>query len=235
MKFNTKISKRYGGSGGGGSNTTVTESIPAWARPAIEAVQGQAKDLYGQGALSQVAGTSNLQDLAFTSGAQGINQSTQSGLSALGAQQNRLANMAASPSPETLAAQKANVLYEAQKGVSSLNTGFGQSGTLGSARQAVMQGAQNADTTGKLAAVDADYETKMFQNRLAAEGALGQSVGAGSAVANQGASGLANLGNQQRGIEQQGLDSAWQGLQRYASTIYGNPARQSATTTAGGK
>ena len=51
-------------------------------------------------------------------------------------------------------------------------------------------------------------------------------------VATGGVSSMANLGNQQRGIDQQGLDATYQGLQRYASTIYGNPARQQAT---GGK
>ncbi len=140
--------------------------------------------------------------------------------------------MATTPSAETLAAQKANVLNEAQKGVAKLNTGFGQTGTLGSARQAVMQGAQNAETTGQLAKVDADYESNMFKNRLAAEQALQSGAQTASGIATGGASSLANLGNQQRGIDQQGLDATWQGLQRYASTIYGNPARQQAS---GGK
>ena len=140
--------------------------------------------------------------------------------------------MAMAPSAATLAAQKTGILNEAQKGVAKLNTGFGQTGTLGSARQAVMQGAQNAETTGALAKVDADYENNMFKNRLAAESAIQSGATTASGIANQGVSGMANLGNQQRGIDQQGLDATWQGLQRYASTIYGNPARQQAT---GGK
>jgi len=74
----------------------------------------------------------------------------------------------------------------------------------------------------------------MIQNRMAAEQGLGQSVGGSAQLASGGASALANLGNQQRGIEQQQLDAPWQGLQRYASTIYGNPARQQ-TTASGGK
>mgnify|MGYP000409467497 FL=1 len=140
--------------------------------------------------------------------------------------------MASTPSADVLAAQKAGILTDAQKKVAGLSTGFGQAGTLGSARQAVMQGAQNAETTGQLAKVDADYETQMFKNRLAAEQALQGTAQTAAGVATGGVSSMANLGNQQRGIDQQGLDATYQGLQRYASTIYGNPARQQAT---GGK
>jgi hypothetical protein len=72
----------------------------------------------------------------------------------------------------------------------------------------------------------------MFKNRLAAESALQSGAQTASGIASGGVSSIANLGNQQRGIDQQGLDATFQGLQRYASTIYGNPARQQAT---GGK
>jgi len=222
--------------GGGGGGTTVVESIPGWARPYIENTMSAAQTQYESGNLDNVAGVSDLQQKAFTQGAEGISQATTGGLSTLQQQQDRLTNMAMSPSPETLAAQKANVLYEAQKGVAGLNTGFGGAGTLGSARQAVMQGAQNAETTGKLAQVEADYENKMFQNRLQAEGALGTSVSGATNVATGGANALASLGGQQRTIEQQQADSDWQALNRYASTIYGTPAKQSAVAGApGGK
>ena len=223
---------RYKGGGGG---TTVTPTIPEWAQPYMQRVGNEAETKYGSGDLSRVAGTSSLQNKAFTTGADAITSATTGGLNTLQAQQDRLSTMAMAPSAETLAAQKANIIYDAQKQVSGLNTGFGGAGTLGSARQAVMQGSQNADTTGKLAQVDADYENKMFQNRLAAEQALGTSVGAGSNIASSGASGLANLGGQQRTIDQQQQDAAWQGLNRYASTIYGNPAKQQASAAPGGK
>jgi hypothetical protein len=236
--------------GGGGGGTTTVQSIPDWARPYVEKTMGTAQTQYEAGNLGEVAGTSNLQNQAFTTGAQGINTATglglgtaASGIDTLQAQQARLENMAMAPSPETLAAQKADIVYGAQKSVAGLNTGFGNAGSLGSARQAVMQGAQNAETVGKLAQVDADYENKMFQNRLQAEGVLGTSVAGagglattGANIATGGASALSNLGGQQRTIEQQQADSDWQALNRYASTIYGTPARQSAVAGApGGK
>jgi len=225
-KINGSIKRNYGG--GGGS----TSSIPEWAQPYMANVGKAAEGAYGSGELGKVAGASELQKQAFGESAKQLSATTSTALGSLGDQNKRLSTLATTPSAETLAAQKANVLNEAQKGVAKLNTGFGQTGTLGSARQAVMQGAQNAETTGALAKVDADYEANMFKNRLAAEQAIQSGAQTASGIATGGASSLANLGNQQRGVEQQGLDATWQGLQRYASTIYGNPARQNAS---GGK
>jgi hypothetical protein len=230
-KLRGAIKRNYGG---GGGTPTTADTIPEWARPAIQNVQSEAGNLYGAGKLDNVAGVSDLQEQAFTTGAAGINRATGLGLDTMSEQAGRLTGMATAPSASTLAAQKEAIVQGAQQKVAGLNTGFGQGGTLGSARQAVMQGAQNAGTTAELAKVDADYETKMFQNRLAAEEALQKGVSTGSNIAGSGASGIANLGGQQRTIEQQQADAPWQALQRYASTVYGNPARQQ-TTTSGGK
>jgi hypothetical protein len=226
-KINGSIKKNYGGGGG-----TTVQSIPDWAKPYIENVGKSAESAYSEGELGKVAGASELQQKAFGEGAKMLGATTQQSLGALGDQATRLSTMASTPSADVLAAQKAGILTDAQKKVAGLNTGFGQAGTLGSARQAVMQGAQNAETTGQLAKVDADYEAQMFKNRLAAEQALQGTAQTAAGVATGGVSSMANLGNQQRGIDQQGLDATYQGLQRYASTIYGNPARQQAT---GGK
>jgi hypothetical protein len=226
-KINGSIKKNYGG---GGGNTV--SSIPEWAAPYMKNVGNAAEQSYGAGELSKVAGASTLQQKAFGEGANLLGATTSTALSSLGDQNKRLSTMAMAPSAETLAATKAGIVQDAQKRVAGLNTGFGSAGTLGSARQAVMQGAQNAETTGQLAKVDADYEANMFKNRLAAESALQSGAQTASGIASGGVSSLANLGNQQRGIDQQGLDATFQGLQRYASTIYGNPARQQAT---GGK
>lgn len=228
MKY-IKVKKNYGG--GGGTNTTST--IPEWAEPYLKNVGNAAEGAYAGSELGKVAGASQLQQQAFGTGAGGISQATGMGLDTLKAQNERLTNMAAMPSAATLAAQKEAIVQDAQQKVAKLNTNFGGAGTLGSARQAVMQGAQNAATTGELAKVDADYEANMFKNKLAAEQAIQQGATTASNIAGSGASGLAKLGSEQRGIDQQGLDATWQGLQRYASTIYGNPARQQAT--AGGK
>lgn len=225
------IKRKYGGGGGGQPSTT--ETIPEWARPAIQRVQGQTEELYNTGQLDNVAGVSELQQKAFTEGAGGVSNATQLGLNTIRDQNTRLTGMATAPSAATLAAQKEAIVQGAQQKVAGLNTGFGGAGTLGSARQAVMQGAQNAGTTAELAKVDADYEDKMFKNRMSAEEALLKGATTGSNIAGSGASSLANLGGQQRTIEQQQADAPYQALQRYASTIYGNPARQQANPSGG--
>ena len=229
MKYKSlNLIKRFKG------GATTVESVPKWMKPSIEKVTGEAEKQYEAGNLGKVAGTSDLQEKAFGSAADNIVNAGQQGADILAAQQGRLSNMATTPSADVLAAQKEAVVNEAQKATAGINSNFGQAGTLGSARNAVMQGAQNAETTAKLAQVDADYENKMFSNRLAAESALGNSVAGSGSLATNTASSLANLGGQERNIEQQGMDADWQALQRYASTIYGNPAKQSAVTNGKG-
>ena len=290
-KINGSIKRNYGGGGGTSTVSSIPDWAQPYLQNVGNAAEAGYKsgdlgkvagasrlqqDAFGgganligatttgaAGALSDQSG--RLANLAST----GVDTSGSEALisSATGSmadQAKRLTNMAMAPSAETLAAQKQGILLDAQKKVSGLNTGFGSAGTLGSARQAVMQGAQNAETTGQLAKVDAEYENNMFRNRLAAEQALaGTQTGTlnaatnlanlrsgdvstrlaaeqalqggattGSNIVNQGVGNIAKLGGEQRGIDQQGLDAGWQGLQRYASTIYGNPARQQAT---GGK
>lgn len=229
-KINGSLKKNYGG---GGGSTQTTSTIPDWAQPYLQNVGNATQNAYNSGDLGKVAGASKLQQDAFGGGAELLGKTTTGGVSTLEEQNKRLTNLATTPSAEVLAAQKEAIVQDAQKKVSGLNTGFGQAGTLGSARQAVMQGAQNAETTGQLAKVDADYESNMFKNRLAAEQAIQSGATTASGIANQGVGAVANLGNQQRGIDQQTLDAGWQGLQRYASTIYGNPARQQATQSGG--
>jgi len=289
----TKLTKRR--SGGGGGATPVEsipewmrpsiEKVTGQAETQFNSgnlsqVAGQSNlqnRAFGGGANAvTIAGARGLdtlqgqQNRATELASTGIDTSTATGLIGdasqnLMGQSQRLANMATTPSADVLAAQKQNIILDAQKRVAGMDTQFGGAGTLGSARQAVMQGAQNAATTGELAKVDADYENKMFQNRLAAEQALGNtssglinaatatnatntndfnsklaaeqllgtSVGSSGSMATGTAKTLADLGSQERGINQAQADSGWQGLQRYASTVFGNPARQSAV--AGGK
>lgn len=224
------FTKKYSGGGGGSS----VNNIPPELMPYLVKANQAADNQYNAGNLSSVAGANQNQLTAFNSGGTAIAATAGQGLDRLNAQQQRLENMSMQPTDAQSDAAKKEIVYNAQKQVAGLNTQFGSNGTLGSARQAVMQGAQNAETTGKLAAVDADYQNKMFQNRLQSEGALGQSINESSGLANSSTSGLANIGAQERAITQSELDNDWQGLQRYASTVYGSPARQT-VTQGGGK
>jgi len=260
-KINGSIKKNYGGGGGSTTSSIPAWAEPYMKNVGNAAEQsygsGELSKVAGPSQLQQQAFGTGANMLSNTTGfaaSQLGNQSNrlanlaktgvditdasgviQGAVGSMSEQAKRLNSMAMAPSAETLAATKAAIVQDAQKKVAGLNTGFGSAGTLGSARQAVMQGAQNAETIGKLAQVDADYENKMFQNRLAAESALGGSVKGAADVAGSGAAALSTLGGQQRTIEQQQADSDWQALNRYASTVYGLPAKQGATANAGGK
>lgn len=216
-----KLIKRYGGGGG----TTVTnETIPAWARPYMENVGKAAEAQYSSGNLGKVAGATQNQNIAFKTGADLISKTTGAGLDTLQGQQNRLTEMAKTGG--------ANELQDALKldvGVdrAAIAGNQGASGTLGSARH--MLASSTAEDATK-----AKFAQNVIANKAAAEQALGSSVKGSSDLSSGFASNLANLGSQERNINQQIADADWQALQRYSSAIYGNPARQQ-TTASGGK
>jgi len=133
----------YNGSGGGGS--TTSQSIPEWAVPYLKNVGGQAESLYGSGDLGKVAGESALQKSAFTTGAQALGTATGQGMDRLVDQQDRLTDIATSGGYDTTAL-KDKAILEAGMKTAQLGQQYGASGTLGSARQAVQQGANNAAT-----------------------------------------------------------------------------------------
>ena len=214
-----RFKKKYGGGGG----TTTSENIPAWARPYIERAAQSAEAQYSAGNLDNVAGPTASQQLAFTGGASAIAKAGGVGLDTLQDQQTRLQQMAATGGAEEL--QDALAL-DIGMGEAGVRNQFGATGTLGSSRNALAS-ATSAD------AAKAKYAQQVINNKMTAEGALGQSVSGSSSLAGKTASDLAQLGNQERSINQQLMDKDWQALQRYASTIYGSPARQQAVSEGG--
>jgi len=219
-----RYKKNYGGGGGAPATTTKTvESIPEWMKPAIQRVQGSAEALYGSGQLGNVAGASDLQRRAFGS-ASAVEAAGASAQGTLAEQQARLKQQAMSGG--------ANELQDALRldvGMASADLGnkFGSAGVLGSARHAL------ADKTSEDAA-KAKFAQQVIQNKSAAEQALGKSATDAAATASGTSATLAKLGGEQRTIEQQQADAPYQALQRYASTIYGNPGRQQAVQESSG-
>lgn len=229
--FNLKIkSRRY--KGGGGTSTEST--IPDWAIPYIKNVGNAAENLFQSGELGTVAGKNTNLQRAFGTGSDAIADTTNKGLGSLSGQQDRLTDLANSGGYDT-AALKDKAILEAGTRTAALGNDYGQRGTLGSARQAVQQGAQNAATAAQFATIDQQAAQQNFQNKLAAESALGQNVGGMSALTSGAAQAFSNIGAQERGIDQEQADAPWQALQRYASTIYGNPARNQTVASQGGK
>ena len=224
---------RYKGGGGG---TTITETIPAWARPYMERVASTAESKFSSGALDNVAGVSGLQKEAFTTGAGNIASTTAAGIDALKGSTARLEDIARTGSGFTGGeALKAGATNEAGKAMAGLNQQYGGAGTLGSTRNAIAGQAVEADLAAKFAGIDKDIAEKNAAIKLQAEQGIGSAATTGANIATGGASATANLGGQQRTIEQQQADADWQALNRYASTVYGLPAKQQASASGGGK
>jgi hypothetical protein len=224
-----QFTTRYKGGGNG-----PTETIPAWARPYMEKVAGTAESQYEAGNLGKVAGVSDLQGKAFTTGAGNIESTTAAGINALQGSTGRLEEMARTGSGFTGGeALKAGATEQAGKAISGLSTQFGGAGTLGSARNAIANQAVQTDLAAKFAGIDKDIAEKNAAIKMQAEQGIGSAATTGANIATGGAAATANLGGQQRTIEQQQADSDWQALNRYASTVYGLPAKQQAGSGGG--
>jgi hypothetical protein len=222
---------------GGGGGTQTNSTIPEWARPYMEGVGKEAQMLYGEGRLDNVAGASRLQEEAFGSGADRLRSAVGAGTTATADSMSRLGEMARTGTGFTGGqALKAGAAEQAGKAISGLSTQFGGAGTLGSARNAIANKAVETDLAAKFAGIDYDIAKEDARTKLAAEQGIGSAATTGANIATGGATTMANLGGQERAIEQQLADADWQALNRYASTIYGNPARQqTVATNSGGK
>jgi hypothetical protein len=227
-----------GGSGGGGGGKNkgedVHSSIPEWAIPYLKKVGDEGVSLYDSGALGRVAGTNRNLDRTFGSHSDYIDEQTRRAISNLTGSQDRLTSMAQSGGYDTRAL-KDRAILQAQMETAKLGQQYGAAGTLGSARQAVQQGAQNAATTAEFANIDYEAAQRNFQNKMAAEEGLGRASSGSLDASLSGAEALGSIGMAERGIEQEQLDSPWQALERYSSAVYGNPARNVQKQEKGGK
>lgn len=198
-------------------DVVTTGNIPDEFKPYIERVMQQGEASFGSGALSQVAGVSDLQKKAWGSGISGLEDTVAGNKETLEQQRARLQQMAMTGGADEL--QDALKL-DVGMGNAAIGNQYGASGTLGSYRQ-------NLASASSEDAAKAKFAQQVIQNKSAAEKALGENASGMSADASNLVKTLESSGSQQRGVEQQGLDSVWQGLQRYASSVYGNPSRQS--------
>ena len=208
---------------GGGNSGAVTPSLPAWMTPFFENILTKNQNALESGKLSEVAGTNaNLAD-AFSGGGKAIIDAYKEGNKALGSQQTRLETMAQKGGADEL---KDALALDIGMGNAGLNNQFGGGGVLGSARHNLA--AETASDAAK-----AKYAQQVIANKAAAEQALGSNIGAQASLATGNTAALTNLGNTERSIEQQKLDSTWQGIQRAASTIFGGAAQNKQSATPG--
>jgi hypothetical protein len=210
---------------GGGKATTV-EAIPAWAKPYIKSVGDSANAAYTSGSLSKVAGSNANMNTAFGSAATNIGSQTAAGMTANNASRAQLGQLAKTGGVDK-ALQDAAIL-QGKMNAAQIGGEYAARGTLGSARQA--NAVQNSN-----AQLQATLAKEKFGNQMAATQALNATNKTGQELATGAASAYGQLGQAQRTVEQSRLDAPWQGLERYASAIYGNPARQQGVAGGGGK
>jgi hypothetical protein len=214
--------KLYGGGGGGG--TTTTSTIPPELMPYIQNVMQTSENQFNAGNLGKVADYSKyhlesdkIGNFIFPTGERDVDRINKG--------QIRMEELAQNGGRDALMESAA---YNAAKESAGISRDYGSRGTLGSARQAIQTGTMEAEL--------ADRATQQsIQNKLAAEGQIREGA---AGVQNIFTNSLANtmgLGNADREISQQKLDSDWQALQRYSAAVYGNPARQQTTASGGGK
>lgn len=212
-----KITRRYKG------DSRTVETTPSWLSNAYQDLTGKSKSAYESGDLSKVAEASDLQTEAWSSGIGGVRDASKANQAMYGDQAARLKSMAETGGAEEL---KGALALDIGMGESSLGNQFGGTGTLGSYRHNLAS-ATSAD------AAKAKFAQQVIQNKSAAEKALGENASGASADASNLLKSLEATGAGERAVDQSQLDANWQGLQRYASSIYSNPARQQQTQ--GGK
>jgi hypothetical protein len=271
-----------------GSGAQAVADTTNNALGALQGAQGrttQIAETGGAGPLTEIAKQSwaasgdAVSDMARTGG---VGAATTAANSSLADAATRLEGAATRGAYDPTALKEAAIL-EAGVKTADLGRSYGARGTLGSARQNVQQGAQNAATAAQFASIDKDLadtnfaqrlsgeqalqsarteargtDQQVFQNKLTAEGALGALRGEGTGLeqrtagtrlageqalqgvlaqqqgaATTAASALGQIGTMQRNIDQQQMDAPWQGLERLASTIYGNPSRQQSVAEGG--
>lgn len=226
-KFNYgTIKKRYGGGSGGGPTTVTESTIPKEFIPGLIRTQEATEAAFKNGQLNKVADANQNLKTAFTTGASGANDINAASQKTLNEQTGRLTDMAETGGADEL---KAALDYEVGSTNAKIGNDYGATGTLGSYRHNLAS--MSAEDMAK-----AKFAQQVIQNKGAAETALDTNLAAkGSSQANIINTNM-SVGNAERAIEQQKQDASWQALQRYASTMYGNPARQSTQVVpAGGK
>ena len=227
---------RWGG--GGGDQTSVTSSgIAEEFKPDLKNLLGNAKNEFDQGDLSNVAGSSNLQNTVFGNAQGRLN----AGLGSVASGQDTAYDAAKGQGmfgrADTTALKQA-ATRDAQAAFSPVRDAEANAGLIGGSRQAMAQGDREAQMAGTFAGIDMQADQERRSNALNGMGGL-MSGGQAEAGINQGnLSSLAGLGEMQRNITQEVMDSDALGLERYSNVfgaLTGGQSESTTTQTGGGK
>tara|TARA_R110002073_G_scaffold63909_4_gene160140 strand:- start:4107 stop:4817 length:711 start_codon:yes stop_codon:yes gene_type:complete len=199
----------------GGDKTQVTNTgVASEFKPQITGMLNTASDLYGSGKLGAVAGLTPeqiaAQNQAKTLAGQQIGM------------EGDLATLASKP--VNLSGMRTAASLEAQKALGINAANAGRAGGLGGSRQMLNQQGISNDLAASFAGIDQQAQAAQFNNM---QGALAAQGG--------GAKTLSQLGAATQQQAQNEADSAYKGLQQYASVFGAAAPKETKTTSSGGK
>lgn len=221
--------------GGGGRTQTSESGVPDWARPYIEDAAKEAQELRKTGQLSQVAGLSDdqklaqglIRDQAATAGElpgyatdafKGAAEGT--GIFGTGA----YGDVSRELKPE--------IDRQIQGALGTQRGEFANAGVLGGARAQAASAGAAGNIASQLAAQEvAARRQGALQGAQAGVGATGQAFSQ-QAAANQA---LVRSGTEQQQQQQNELDAAYQGVQRFFGLVNPNTVGQKTVQKGGGK
>jgi len=199
----------------GGDKTQVSQSgVSAEFKPQITGMLNTASDLYGSGKLGAVAGLTPEQ------------QAAQAQAKTLAGQQIGMEGdlAALANKPVNLSGMRTAASQQAQAALGLNAAGAGRAGGLGGSRQYMNQSGISNDLAASFAGIDQQAQAAQFSNM---QGALAAQGG--------GAKTLSALGGATQQQAQNEADSAYKGLQQYASVFGAAAPKETKTTSSGGK
>ena len=199
----------------GGDKTQVSQTgVASVFKPQITGMLNTASDLYGSGKLGAVAGLTPeqiaAQNQAKTLAGQQIGM------------EGDLATLAGQP--VNLSGMRTAASQQAQKALGINAANAGRAGGLGGSRQMLNQQGISNDLAASFAGIDQQAQAAQFSNM---QGALAAQGG--------GAKTLSALGAATQQQAQNEADSAYKGLQQYASVFGAAAPKETKTTSSGGK
>jgi hypothetical protein len=219
--------------GGGkqkGSGKTSSESWNELDKPFKEqnlAIAGDLQSAYESGELSQVAGASDLQNEAFDA----VSGSSERGIDAILAGRgtyNDAMEGTGMFDPVQIDDLENAAINKAKRARGVANDRIATGTTLGGSRSAVVSNDMDAQLTDALAQTKYDQLNRVQDNAKWGAQASQASGESESSTFTQNLNNIAQLGGEQRGIEQEGLDAKAVGLERYITGF--NAVAQNAMT-----
>ena len=204
--------------GGGGKSSTTTSGFAKEYKPEITEMLGEAKNLYDNGELGQVAGLTDMQKRLFE-GEDGVANQTASKQLAMEQALVDQANKGVD-----LSGAKAAALQGAQQQLGSAAGAAGAAGGLGGGRAALNNASIKQNYAAQTMGIDQQEQAMNFANKQGALASLGK-----------GAQTLGAAGAAEQQFNQNQVDSGYKALAQRVGLFSGMAPKSSTTEQTGGK